>query len=215
MRSTVRYEHTASYRTSHVVRRDEREILIALHGYGQLSEFFMAKLQPIFRDDRLVVVPEATNYSYLKGFSGRVGANWMTSHEREMAIANNHRFLNATLDSLLLKYAKLPKISVLGFSQGAATASRWVSQLKVPVDRLILWSGGFAHDLVFESFGQQVQSAEVVMVWGSKDEMLTPEAIQKQDELVDKLPVKVKKLQFDGGHELEKSTLLSLFSDLP
>lgn len=215
MKSTIRYEHTASYRTSHVVKRDEREILIALHGYGQLSEFFMAKLQPIFRDDRLVVVPEATNYSYLKGFSGRVGANWMTSHEREMAIANNHRLLNAILDSLMLKYAKLPKISVLGFSQGAATASRWVSQLKVPVDRLILWSGGFAHDLVFESFGQQVQSAEVVMVWGSKDEMLTPEAIQKQDELIDKLPVKVKKLQFEGGHELEKSTLLSLFSDLP
>jgi predicted esterase len=212
MKSTVRYEHTAFYRTSHVVKRTEREIVVALHGYGQLSEFFMAKLQPIFHDDRLVVVPEATNYSYLKGFTGRVGANWMTSYEREVAIANNHRFLNSVLETLLFKYRQTPKITVMGFSQGAATASRWVSQLKVPIDRLILWSGGFAHDLALESFGTQVQHAEVVMVWGNQDEMLTPETFQKQDELIEKLPVQVKKVQFEGGHELDKATLMSLFS---
>ena len=213
MKSTIRYEQTGFFRTSHVVNRTEKEILIALHGYGQLSEFFMLKLQPLFTDDRLVVVPEATNYSYLKGYTGRVGANWMTSYEREVAIANNHRFLNAVFENLLFKFKNVPKITVLGFSQGAATASRWVSQLKIPIDRLILWSGGFAHDLALEPFGEQVNHAEVIMVWGTRDEMLTPEAFQKQDELIEKLPVKVKKVQFDGGHEIDRTTLLSLFPE--
>ncbi|MCF1749900.1 alpha/beta hydrolase [Mariniradius sediminis] len=212
MKSTVRYEHTAFYRTSHVVKRTEKEIVFALHGYGQLSEFFMAKLQPLFQDDRLIVVPEATNYSYLKGYTGRIGANWMTSYEREVAIANNHRFLNEVFDTLMFKFKERPKITVMGFSQGAATASRWVSQLQVPIDRLILWSGGFAHDLALEPFGTQVQESEVVLVWGDKDEMLTPEAFQKQDELIKQIPVKVKKIQFDGGHELDKSTLEQLFA---
>lgn len=211
MKSTVAYEHTAFYRTSHVLKGTEKEIVFALHGYGQLSEFFMAKLEPLFHD-HLVVVPEATNYSYLKGYTGRVGANWMTSHEREIAIANNHRFLNTVLETLMHKFVERPRITVLGFSQGAATASRWVSQLALPIDRLVLWSGGFAHDLALEPFGNQVQDAEVVLVWGDKDEMLTPEAFQKQDELIKQIPVKVKKIQFDGGHELDKSTLVQLFA---
>jgi predicted esterase len=212
MKSKVTYEHDAFFRTSHVVNKTEKEIVIALHGYGQLSEFFMNKLQSLFHKDRLIVVPEATNYTYLKGFLGRVGANWMTSHEREAAIANNHRFLNTVLETLLGKFGYTPKITVFGFSQGAATASRWVSQLCIPVDRLILWSGGFAQDLALEPFGNQIQHADIVMVWGTKDEMLTPEAFQKQEELIQKFPIPVRKIQFEGGHEIDKATLLSLFS---
>jgi hypothetical protein len=102
MKYTFKYQHTANYRTSHVVNRNEKEILIALHGYGQLSEYFLRKLQPIFREDRLIIVPEATNYAYLEGFSGRVGANWMTRHERESAIENNNNYLNGLLENILL-----------------------------------------------------------------------------------------------------------------
>jgi hypothetical protein len=50
------------------------------------------------------------------------------------------------------------------------------------------------------------------MVWGTKDEMLTPEAFQKQEELIQKFPIPVRKIQFEGGHEIDKATLLSLFS---
>ena len=211
MKYSVKFEQTAFYRTSHVVKRSENELVFALHGYGQLSEFFLNKLEPIFSDDRLFVVPEATNYHYLKGYTGRVGANWMTSHEREEAIANNHRFLNAILDSFLVKFKVTPKITVLGFSQGAATATRWVGQLRVPVDRVVLWSGAFAHDLEVGNFYDRVQNGEVLMVWGKADEMITPEAIQKQEDLVRGLPFEVQRIQFDGGHELHPPTLLDVF----
>jgi hypothetical protein len=58
MKSSIRYQHIAHYSTSHVINRDEKEIIIALHGYGQLAEFFIKKFEPLYREDRLIVVPK-------------------------------------------------------------------------------------------------------------------------------------------------------------
>lgn len=211
MKSSIRYQHIAHYSTSHVINRDEKEIIIALHGYGQLAEFFIKKFEPLYREDRLIVVPEATNYAYAKGFSGKVGANWMTRHERESAIENNHNYLNSLLNTLLIKYTIKPTIKILGFSQGAATATRWVSQLNAPVKSLVLWAGGFAHDLDFEEIGEKLTETEVLFVIGDSDELITPESISKQDELISMLSCKVKKLQFKGGHELDLPLLKKIF----
>lgn len=211
MKYSFKYQHIAHYRTSHVVNRNEKEILIALHGYGQLSEYFLKKFEPIFNEERLIVIPEAPNYAYLEGFSGRVGANWMTRHERESAISNNHDYLNGLLENILLKYSKKPIIKVLGFSQGAATATRWVSQLPMSVDSLILWSGGFAHDLNLQETGDKLKDTEIMIVLGNNDNLITPESIQKQDEFISMLPLKVKKLQFEGGHDLNIPLLQKIF----
>lgn len=210
MKSSIKFEYSAHYRTSHVVNRQEKEIFIALHGYGQLSEFFLRKLQPVFYEDRLIIVPEATNYAYLQGFSGRVGANWMTKHEREMAIANNNNYLNVLLKSFLLKYSNKPKIKVMGFSQGAATATRWVSQLDVPVDTLILWGGGFAHDLDLGKTSKNLQETKCFIALGDQDEFVTEESIQKQDELIEAMGLEVKRLSYQGGHDLEIQLLAQI-----
>jgi predicted esterase len=211
MKYNFKYQHISHYRTSHVINRNEKEILIALHGYGQLSEYFLKKLEPIFRDDRLILVPEATNYAYLEGFAGRVGANWMTRHERETAIQNNNEYLNGLLENILLKYKNKPIIKVLGFSQGAATATRWVSQLTQSVESLILWSGGFAHDLNFQKTGEKLKNTEIMIVLGNNDSLITPDSKEKQDELISLLPFEVKMLQFDGGHDLNIPLLKKIF----
>jgi predicted esterase len=190
-----------------VVNRQEKEIIFALHGYGQLSEFFLRKFSPLFREDRIFVVPEATNYAYLEGFSGRVGANWMTRHEREAAIVNNNHFLNAVLESLWIKYSDKPKLKVLGFSQGAATATRWVSQLSIPVDSLILWGGGFAHDLEPAKANEKLKGSHCYLAIGDQDAFITAESLQKQDQLVKELGIKAQKVQYKGGHEIDVELL--------
>jgi predicted esterase len=210
MKVSIKYQHTAQYHISHVIHRGEEEIVIALHGYGQLAEFFLKKLHPIFSDKRLILVPEATNYSYLEGFSGRVGANWMTKHEREAAIENNNQYLNTLLENILIKYSKTPRIKVLGFSQGAATASRWVSQIPVKLDTLILWGGGFAHDIKIESAGDALRETKTFVVLGRQDEFVTVESIKKQEELIEKMKLNVEKHYYDGGHDLNLSVLTGL-----
>lgn len=211
MKASVTYRHRGHYSMSHLPNRDEKEILIAFHGYGQLAEYFLKKFEPLFREDRLVVVPEATNYAYQQGFSGRVGAIWMTSHERESAIENNNHYLNEILESVLIKYKQKPVVKVIGFSQGAATASRWVSQLSFKVDTLVLWSGGFAHDLDVSRAAQNLKDTKVVVVLGDSDPMITSESIQKQNEFIASLPFEVERLEFKGGHDINLPLLKSIF----
>lgn len=213
MKNSIRYEHQAHFRISHLVNRDEQEILFALHGYGQLSEYFLKKLNPLFSEKRLIVVPEATNLGYLQGFSGRVGANWMTKHERESAIDNNNKYLNAVLDSLLIKYSQKPKLKVLGFSQGAATATRWVSQLQVPVETLILWGGGFAHDLNTEKINGKLKESRCYIAIGENDEMITKESIQKQNEIIQSLGLSPNRINYNGGHDLDIKILSKLLQE--
>ena len=213
MKNIIRYEHQAHYRLSHLVNRKEEEILFALHGYGQLSEYFLKKLRPIFSDERLIVVPEATNYAYLEGFSGRVGSNWMTKHERESAIANNINYLNTLLEAILVKYTHKPLLKVLGFSQGAATATRWVSQLEYPVKTLVLWGGGFAHDLHPVKTAQKLNGSKCYLAIGDKDEIITQESLEKQEALISALGVTADKVSYSGGHDLDISVLESLIEE--
>jgi len=185
----------------------EKEIWLVVHGYGQLAEFFIRKFKSYFSPERLFIAPEGTNYNYLEGFQGRVGANWMTKHERETAIENNHRLLDELIDSLLEKYTEKPKIKILGFSQGAATATRWASQWKGNIDTFVLWSGGFALDLNVDAANEAFEETELFLVLGEKDDLINPESIQKQEALILSLGKAVKRMTFDGGHELDTEVL--------
>lgn len=178
-----------------------------MHGYGQLAEFFLRKFNSFFSPEKLFIAPEGTNYNYLEGFQGRVGANWMTKHERETAIENNHRLLDQLIDSLLEKYAEKPKINVLGFSQGAATATRWASQWKGKVETFVLWAGGFALDLDIQEANLAFAETDLILVLGEKDDLITNESIIMQDDLILSLGKAVKRLTFDGGHELDARVL--------
>ena len=74
---------------------DKKEILIALHGYGQLGQFFFRKFSAIEKKIG-IVIPEGPHRFYLEGSSGRVGASWMTREWRETDIAENTQYLLST-----------------------------------------------------------------------------------------------------------------------
>ena len=63
-----------------------------------------------------------------------------------MDIADNVHWLNALLDELKQGYNP-DSITLLGFSQGAATAARWYQQNPKQFDRLILWAAVFPPDI--------------------------------------------------------------------
>lgn len=207
MKRSIRFEYESHYFLSQEPTFQEKEIWLVVHGYGQLAEFFIRKFKSYFSPERLFIAPEGTNYNYLEGFQGRVGANWMTKHERETAIENNHRLLDKLIDSLLEKYTEKPKIKILGFSQGAATATRWASQWKGNIDTFVLWSGGFALDLNLDAANEAFAKTELLLVLGEKDDLINPESIQKQEALILSLGKAVKRMTFDGGHELDTEVL--------
>ena len=207
MKKSLQFPYEAPYFLSHEPTGKEQEVWIVLHGYGQLAAFFIRKFIPFSSPNRLFIAPEDTNHSYLQEFQGRVGANWMTSYNRETAIANNHRFLNQLMEELLSEFPNLPRIHLLGFSQGAATATRWASQWSNTVDSLVLWGGGFAHDLELNLAKQKFVRTAVFLVYGTEDKLITEESKKRQEELLLSLEKPLTVLTFDGGHELNPSLL--------
>ena len=207
MKKSIQFTYETPYFLSHEPTGKEQEVWIVLHGYGQLAEFFIRKFLPHASENRLFIAPEGTNHSYLKDFQGRVGANWMTSYQRETAIANNHRYLNRMMEEVLSAFEKVPRVHLLGFSQGAATGTRWASQWKGTLDSLILWGGGFAHDLALEVAKEKFTATAVILVHGLEDELVTEESKKRQEELLLELGKPLKHMSFSGGHELDALTL--------
>ena len=64
----ARSAHAETPRTArywHVGTPDARDVWVALHGYGQLAEYFVRHFVPFAGDERLVVAPEALSRFYV------------------------------------------------------------------------------------------------------------------------------------------------------
>jgi predicted esterase len=111
------------------------------------------------------------------------------------------------MDDLLLQFSNLPRIHLLGFSQGAATGTRWASQWSGRLDSLVLWGGGFAHDLVLNLAKEKFASTVVLLVHGTQDELINEESKKRQEMLLFELGKPMNLLTFEGGHEINPSML--------
>ena len=124
---------------------NSKSLLVALHGYGQLAAFFIKKFNAC-SNDYSILAPEGPHRFYKNGYSGRVGASWMTKEAREDDIKDNIHWLTEWLTDHL-KENTYDKIILLGFSQGGATAARWYYNNPGQFDQLILWASVFPPDI--------------------------------------------------------------------
>ncbi len=189
-----------------------KSVLIVLHGYGQLAEVFIKYFGPIKNETTLIIAPEALNKFYIKGFSGKVGATWMTKEDRENEIKDYVSYLDAVYDDVI-KFGLISTatIAVLGFSQGTVTACRWLSKGKSKVDRLILWGGGIPPDVDLELSNELFNSIQLTIVVGDKDEFISLDQIEKEEQRLKKNNIKYSLMLFEGKHIIKKETLLKLF----
>jgi len=188
-----------------------KSLWFVLHGHGHLAQFFIKKFNSLDDGKTLVVAPEGLNRYYLEGFTGKVGSTWMTKEDRLTDIRNYITFLDSVYNDVLSNEDLNPnQINFLGFSQGAATVSRWAIQGTADFDRLILWSGIFPPDMDFEVANKILSGKEIISVFGDKDEFVTEERWKEFLMLEEKLQVETKKVQFGGGHELNEAVLQKL-----
>ncbi|NBO61275.1 MAG: alpha/beta fold hydrolase [Flavobacteriia bacterium] len=191
---TYRYE---------IQEQAHEHLLIALHGYGQLAKFFLRKFQGLQSKGR-VVAPEGPHRFYLQGSSGRVGASWMTKEARELDIQDNLVGLNALLSELQKSYSP-KKITLLGFSQGAATAARWYQQNPSAFNELILWAAVFPPDIDAGSFPTE---KPLHFVLGTQDEYYQGEAAQQLLRHYQSMGFKVH--TYAGKHDIDGEVLKRL-----
>lgn len=122
-----------------------RQLWLVCHGYGQLAPYFIRHFRAAAAQvpGTVVVAPEGLSRFYLQGNGGRVGATWMTSEDRLTEIEDFSHYLDALLRQLLPACPPDVQVTVLGFSQGATTASRWLLRGSFTPAHLILWAGTF------------------------------------------------------------------------
>lgn len=186
------------------------KLWIVLHGYGQLATYFIRNFEAINDGETLVVAPEGMNRFYLKGFSGRVGATWMTKEDRLTDIANNNLYLDRLIAYYRTQYPEAA-VTLLGFSQGAATAVRWVCQAKSLPARLILWSGSFPEDLNWFEDIPTLNRLNPTFVLGDEDEFFDEARIAEYTQwLIDK-GLQFDVVRFQGGHIIPANTLKSIY----
>lgn len=184
--------------------KNPKHLLIALHGYGQLAKYFIRKFD--WKDAPMVVAPEGPHRFYLKGASGRVGASWMTKEAREMDIEENLRWLSKLYEKIQQVYAP-EKITLLGFSQGAATAARWYQKHPDGFDQLILWAAVFPPDIEAGTFPTE---KPLHFVLGTQDEYYQGDAAKSLLASYENLGFRVH--FFDGKHEIQERVLTSILS---
>ena len=183
---------------------------VVLHGYGQLAADFVSAFDPLVAPDRCVVAPEGLSRFYVDGMAQheQVGASWMTREAREAEVSDYVDALDATVRHLADDTP--PSLHVLGFSQGAATASRWALWGDTAVDRLVLWGGAPAHDLDLAEHAASLRALDLTLVAGTEDPYVTDDrwaAIRRRLQAHD-IPVTTR--TFEGGHRIDPAALRAL-----
>ena len=190
---------------------NDKHLLIALHGYGHLAEYFIRKFHAVDTDRYVIVCPEAPHRFYLKESSGRVGASWMTKEDRLTDIKDYITYLDTLLTDLKSKHS-FSSITLLGFSQGGATASRWLAYGKHEFDKFVLWATVFPPDMEPE-YCEKFNKSRNYFVFGTKDEYYNIESIHEHFKELERLNVPFEMLNFDGTHNIHDGTLLSILND--
>ena len=190
-----------------------REVWFLLHGYGQLAGRFLGAFQFLDDGTRCLVAPEALSRFYLGEAAGRhdkVGASWMTREDRLTDIADYVRYLDALHGDVLRGRGATGGVSVLGFSQGTATAARWLALGSARADRLILYGGEVPPDLDLAAARERWERTEVTLVAGSHDSYITPKILARDEERLRSHGIEYRVERFDGGHEVLPEVLVRL-----
>jgi predicted esterase len=195
-----------------------RSVWFVLHGYGQLATTFIRHFAALDDGTRLIVAAEALNRFYLVDVASGpaadrpVGATWMTREDREHEVADYVAYLDALWRELAVSLPERARsrVTVLGFSQGTATAARWVSLGAARPTQLVLWGGLLPPELEFDRVEHPVHRTHVHLVIGSRDGFVTTSRLAEEEARLRAAGVDFDVTRYDGGHGIRRDVLAAL-----
>lgn len=192
------------------------EVWFVLHGYQQLAGRFINRFRPLDDGTRRIVAPEALSRFYTSQAPGRhgpgakVGATWMTREDRLTEIDDYVAYLDRLADHVGALGEGQPRVTVLGFSQGVATAARWATLGRVRPHRLILWGDHLPPDLDMDRAVSALAGVEVLLARGSRDGVFEEGLGDDEKTRLDESGLKYRVVEYEGGHEIDPRLLMEL-----
>ena len=185
-----------------------KKIWFVFHGYGQLAKEFIENFRILLDEKTIILAIEAMNKFYLHGFYGKIGASWMTKEDRKSEINDYINLIDSVYNEVMSRFhISEIEVFVLGFSQGTHTAVRWLSNSKIKVQNLILWSGTFPHDCSYKEERDYWAGIKKKIVLGTKDKLINKEKLETELNYLKNQNLNVDLVNFDGGHEIGSDLL--------
>jgi predicted esterase len=187
-------------------------LCMALHGYGDSAKRFAGDLDLLLKSGVALLVPEALSRFYTKGFDGPVGASWMTREDRENEIHDYLTYLDKLKAEVVMRnYSQLP-FWVLGFSQGVATAVRWVARGNAGPCNLALWAGTLPPEIKHKEEFSPEKIKKLTYLLGDADKFIAAEKGREQIELLSGAGLNFRFFTYTGEHKIEAKPLAELLS---
>jgi predicted esterase len=130
----------------------------------------------------------------------------MTKEARETDISDNLSWLEELKSQIDLKFGNL-EAYILGFSQGGATAARWMSKTKHEFKGICLWACVFPPDLEVSSSPLSIPNK--IFVIGSEDEFYDK---KQQVELATYYKTNdYQVINYFGAHDIDSEVLKTIY----
>lgn len=209
----IKFPKTAHYYSLGTASIHTKKFFIVLHGYGQLASHIIHKFNQ-FQEDCFIVAPEGFSRFYWNEQKGIVGASWMTKADRLVEIEDYCNYLEHLYNQYICQLPKEVEINILGFSQGGATAMRWIERNRPKFNNLILWGASFPMDLHYLPMKPYLEDKKIYVVYGKQDEYLSPERIQKHEAFTQEQELDFEMIWFEGKHVIDRAVLHDLVQRL-
>ena len=139
----------------------------------------------------------------------------MTKEDREDEIADQHNYLDAVaMDAGVNLSNPYQRIVLFGFSQGTATAVRWLLNSRFNVDALVLWAGSFPPDVLPSKIVPQVKEKGFHYVYGTQDDFLKDLNMKERLAPLTEQGLTPTVWTFDGPHTMNADTLSKLEAEI-
>lgn len=207
-KSFVEVPRTARYYRLNYVQPQTKNVWIVFHGYGQLAEYFIKHFEELNENENCVIAVEGLSRFYVDGLTGRVGASWMTKDDREQEIVDQSNYINTVLkDAGIDTNSPDYNLIVMGFSQGTATAIRWMVNNDVRPEHLVMWAGSFPHDVDTTKKPEIFNGLSLHYAYGLQDQFLKDVDMDEKLEEMKKTGMEIRNWTFEGKHVMDKPTL--------
>jgi len=203
----LKVQRTAHYYTIGTPGKHIKRFWLVCHGYGQAAGKFIYKFDQMDDGETFILAAEGLSRFYFGGFTGEVGASWMTKENRTDEIDDYLNLLQTLYDQYVPQFADNVKVTLMGFSQGGAAITRF-GMLKKPLfHHLILWGTNFAHDINFFEEKDFLSNKKVILVVGKSDEFLNETNLEKTKTFAQKQEIEYEMVWFEGKHEVPRKVL--------
>ena len=172
--------------------------LVGFHGQGQTADEFLEFLDRVPRSAAWRVASVQGLNRHYASRGQRITANWMTSQDRELAIADNVSWVNTVLDAIEDEFGAPRVIVFAGFSQGVAMAYRAGLLGSRPCAAIIAGCGDVPPELESQAAREWPR---VLAATGRSDAWYTPARLDADLAVLRARGADASTLVFEGGHE--------------